>query len=52
MLEFTDEHDYDNDVVAQSINNTVVVKFSATWCGPCKTVQPTFQKMTKQEETQ
>ena len=45
MLEFTDEHDYDNDVVAQSMNSTVVVKFSATWCVPCKKVQPTFQKI-------
>ena len=45
MLEYTDENDYDNDVINKSMDNTVVLKFSANWCGPCKKVQPTFQKI-------
>jgi thioredoxin 1 len=31
-------------------NNVVVVKFSATWCTPCRVMEPTIENAAKQFE--
>jgi len=37
------EQDNLNEVIAN--NNTVVVQFSATWCGNCRIMKPKFKKL-------
>ena len=32
-------------------NETVVVQFSATWCGNCKIMKPKFKKLAAENET-
>lgn len=27
-----------------------IIKFSASWCGPCKMIKPTFEKVSSMEE--
>ena len=33
-----------------SENNTVVVQFSATWCGNCRIMKPKFKKLASENE--
>jgi len=32
-------------------NNTVVVQFSATWCGNCRIMKPKFKKLASENES-
>ena len=32
-------------------NDTVVVQFSATWCGNCRIMKPKFKKLASENET-
>ena len=34
-----------------SENNTVVVQFSATWCGNCRIMKPKFKKLGSENES-
>ncbi len=38
-----------NDIVAD--NATVIVQFSATWCGNCRIMKPKFKKLASENET-
>ena len=37
-----------NEIVAN--NSTVVVQFSATWCGNCRIMKPKFKKLATENE--
>uniref|UniRef100_UPI00358E05BD thioredoxin-like n=1 Tax=Myxine glutinosa TaxID=7769 RepID=UPI00358E05BD len=34
-----------DDLLAESGDKLVVFKFTATWCGPCKTIQPVYKEL-------
>ncbi|WP_417236201.1 thioredoxin family protein [Bizionia paragorgiae] len=42
------EQDNLQDVV--NTNNTVVVQYSATWCGNCRIMKPKFKKLASEHE--
>ncbi len=41
------ESEFNDKVVEASVNNLIVVDFWAPWCGPCKQLTPTLEKVTK-----
>lgn len=42
----------DNDNLAQIVadNETVVVQYSATWCGNCRIMKPKFKKLASEND--
>lgn len=44
------ELEQDNLAQIVSDNETVVVQFSATWCGNCKIMKPKFKKLATENE--
>ena len=45
-------HELDADNLAKFIseNKTVVVQYSATWCGNCRIMKPKFKKLASENE--
>lgn len=43
------EQDNLGDII--SSNNTVVVQYSATWCGNCRIMKPKFKKLASENES-
>ncbi|TYB73048.1 thioredoxin family protein [Bizionia gelidisalsuginis] len=44
------ELDQDNLKEVVSNNNTVIVQYSATWCGNCRIMKPKFKKLASENE--
>lgn len=42
------EKDNLSEIVAE--NDTVIVQFSATWCGNCRIMKPKFKKLSSENE--
>lgn len=42
------EQDNLNQIVAE--NGTVIVQYSATWCGNCRIMKPKFKKLASEKE--
>ena len=45
------ELDQDNLQNIVSENDTVIVQYSATWCGNCRIMKPKFKKLATENET-
>jgi thioredoxin 1 len=41
LIDFKDE-DFENKIKEEPVS---VIQFSATWCGPCKTLKPVMDKL-------
>ncbi len=44
------ELDQDNLSEVVSANDTVIVQYSATWCGNCRIMKPKFKKLSTENE--
>lgn len=47
VIHINDEDEYNNILKTSSESQLIIVKFSAKWCGPCKTIAPKYDALSK-----
>ena len=48
VIHINSEDDYNTILRTSSDSQLIIVKFSAKWCGPCKTIAPKYDALSKQ----
>jgi thiol-disulfide isomerase/thioredoxin len=43
-LAFSTREEFEKWFASETLRSKIIIKFTAGWCGPCKTIQPFFEE--------